>query len=253
MKNASYVVMLCLLSAFAFTTTPAYAGWFEVKNYVGTIGKSEIHLSIQTFDYINHEDSGRWRVRGSYYYDKYHTPIPLKGRRNSDGSMLLCEASRFKSFSDVLTLKNNKFDNFNDCPLHIRIKGEKATGTWMGTRKNLKIRLRQVGYLNNTGQVEPMLEGKVNIPMWYYTNTLMFIGVYTSSKECGVGSMTKLLLVKRSNGDLYRTIELGCDYGVVPTVVYSNVFSSGKDGYFTLIATGGYHGMGRDVVKRVIP
>src|SRR3954452_14897305 len=88
-KNLTKVVPFVLL----FFVSSAQAGWYEVKNYVGTIGGLPVHVSLQTFDYINHGEPDQWLVEGSYYYDSRRLPVPLRGKRQPDGSMKLCEAA----------------------------------------------------------------------------------------------------------------------------------------------------------------
>lgn len=244
----AWLILLLLLVAL-----PARAGWFEVKTYVGTIGKSKVHLSLQTFDYINHEDAGRWKVDGSYYYDKYSTPIPLEGSRDAKGNVVLCEGSRFVSFYGQDIFKQRDKRDMEKCPIHVDISGKLVTGRWHGSHGDLPIHLEQVGHLDNTGLGKPELDGNVTIPLWYYTKKYMLLGVYKATDKCGPPSMTNMIVVDRSNGKRYRNMDLGCDFGNVATVVYMNAYHSDKHGYVTMIANGGHHGMGRDVDVRMKP
>lgn len=47
--------MLCRF-AFVLFGLPraALAGWFEVENYVGTIGASPVHISLQSYKHLGH-------------------------------------------------------------------------------------------------------------------------------------------------------------------------------------------------------
>jgi hypothetical protein len=97
-KHFLLSVAPCLLLVVA---SSAYAGWYQVRNYAGTIGSFPVHVSLQTYDYINHNEPTQWRVDGSYYYDAHRIPIPLQGKRKPDGQMTLCEASHSRSFAAV--------------------------------------------------------------------------------------------------------------------------------------------------------
>ncbi|MFP3656126.1 hypothetical protein SB777_35040, partial [Burkholderia sp. SIMBA_052] len=87
-----------------FTASSAHAGWYEIRNYAGTIGSLPVHVSLQTYDDINRNTSGQWRVDGSYYYDAHRVPIPLQGKRQPNGEMQLCEAVEPVSFGDSPTV-----------------------------------------------------------------------------------------------------------------------------------------------------
>ncbi|MFK4446847.1 hypothetical protein ABH944_007058 [Caballeronia udeis] len=69
-------ITLCVIS---FAASSAHAGWYEITNYAGTIGSVPVHMSLQTYDDINRNEPGQWRVNGSYYYDT--TALYLKRTR----------------------------------------------------------------------------------------------------------------------------------------------------------------------------
>ena len=65
-------VTLCLL----VLSGKAFAGWYQVKNYEGSIGPNPVHLSLQRYDGFG---SGI-TVEGSYFYDAKQSPIALYGK-----------------------------------------------------------------------------------------------------------------------------------------------------------------------------
>ena len=73
------------------------AGWFEVENYEGKIDGFTVHVSLQMYSTM----SGSESIMGSYYYDKYRTPIPLHGKIKEE-NIILCEIKNKKNFDSFL-------------------------------------------------------------------------------------------------------------------------------------------------------
>lgn len=242
-----YMISLLAFALLAIAS-PANAGWYEVKNYVGTIGKSPIHISLQTYDYINHGEQAQWRVDGSYYYDDYRTPIPLQGKRQQNGDMVLCEARLPLSAADEPAVPTASSAHPVPCPISLTFQGEAAMGVWLDGKKNLPITLRQVGSLNDTGVVR--LEGVIEIPMWYHTKKHLLLGIYQTSQECPV-SMLQLRLLNIHTGQIDREIAFDCMAGMIMTSIYANV----SDGPTAHQITVGFQGgkMGYDEVVDIAP
>ena len=224
----------------------SFAGWYEVANYTGTIGNAPVHVSVQTYDAINHNDAGRWRVDGSYYYDAHRKPIPLQGRREPDGRMTLCEASPPASNADSPVVPAASPSRPKPCPIALNVAGQTATGTWDDGRKTLPITLNEVGRLNDNDQDHVRLDGTVDIPMWYRTKTHMLVGVYALSDKCGL-AMQSLRAVNIATGRIDRTIALDCDAGMVMTSIYANVTDARRAGYVSVEYRGGKMGYEQDV------
>ena len=217
----------------------AHAGWYEVRSYVGTIGAEPVHVSLQTFDYINHGEPAQWRVEGSYYYDALHVPIPIKGQRQPDGSMVLCEAVAPPSTADSLSVPAPSAANPVPCPISLTRSDQGAVGEWKGVKQTLPIALRQVGRLDNTAQ--PLVEGVVEVPMWYHTQGHLLLGVYRSSRHCPV-SMLQLRLVNTRSGHIDRSIAFPCQAGMIMTSIYANVSPGPEEGQVTVGFQGGRMG-----------
>ncbi len=233
--------MRFLVFSLVAMTSSANVGWYEVKNYAGTIGKSKIHISLQTYDHVNHREQAAWRVDGSYYYYyDYRLVIPLQGQRQQNGDMVLCEASRPRSPADSPTVAKASPSRPVPCPMSLTFQGDAATGAWSDGKKNLPIVLRQVGRFDDTNVLA--LEGVVEIPMWYHTKKHMLLGVYQAWPDCPV-SMSQLRLVNIRTGQIDRMLEFDCQAGMIMTSIYANVsagptarqitvgFQGGKMGY----------------------
>ena len=227
MKNIVRIVMPLALLLLA--SSASAGGWYEVKNYVGTIGGAAVHVSLQTYDDINRTSSDEWRLKvdGSYYHDAHRIPIPLQGRRETDGRMTLCEAALPRSGSEssypVVPAASKKHPV--PCPITLKFSDDGATGEWNDGKKTLPIVLNQVGSLDDTrrpgGSAPIHLDGVVEIPMWSHTKTYLLLGVYTSSADCPV-SMLHLRLVNIATGRVDKEIPLDCDAGMVMTAIYDN-------------------------------
>jgi len=215
-KNLNYLIPLVLLLFASY----ARAGWYEVKNYAGTIGGLPVHVSLQTFDYINHGEPSQWLVEGSYYYDSLRIPIPLRGTRQTDGSMQLCEAAPPLSIGESPVVPAVSAEHLVPCKITLSFADDNVTGKWNDGKKELAVALHQVGSLNDTGSVR--LDGSVEIPMWYHTKTHLLVGVYTSSADCPA-SMRHLRLINIATGRVDRDIPLECDAGMIITSIYANV------------------------------
>ena len=228
-----------------FLSSLARAGWYEVKNYAGTIGAAPVHVSLQTFGFIYHGIAGEWLVDGSYYYDTYRIPIPLQGEQKPDHRMVLCEAMapRFSAEGPVV-LRDKTGRHAARCAITLAIVDDGATGSWIGGKKLLPISLRQVGSLDDTGDASTPLTGVVEIPMWYHTKTQLLLGVYRSSDDCPL-SMTELRLVDMATGRVDKEITLHCSAGMAMTGIYSNVSRAPKAHHVTVGFAGGKMGEDR--------
>ena len=248
-KRSFYRIALCTT---LLTASVAHAGWYEIRNYVGTIGNLPVHLSLQTYDDINRNESGQWRVDGSYYYDTHRVPIPLQGKRQPDGEMQLCEAVEPVSFGDSSTVPAVSPSHPIACPVALKISGTEASGEWRDGKHVLPISLHQISSLDDTGLDTPRVVGAVEIPMWHHTKDHLLLGVYQSSKDCSL-SMVRLRLINIKTGQIDRDLKFDCGTGIVATPIYANVYRAENPHHVTVISQGGYHGMGDDKDVAVEP
>ncbi|XRD86081.1 hypothetical protein ISN73_03010 [Dyella acidisoli] len=223
----------------------AHAGWYQVRNYAGTIGSLPVHVSLQTYDVLDHNQPNQYHADGSYYYDAHRIPIPLQGHLNPDGKMVLCEALEPTSFAEGPHVPARSPQHPQPCPITLTITDNGATGEWNDGKKSLPIALNQVGRLDDTVSNGPLLEGVVEIPMWHHAKNHMLLGVYRRSKNCPV-SMVDLRLVNIASGKIDNTLTFDDCSGTVATSIYTNVYRADDPGHVTVIAPGGYHGMGED-------
>jgi hypothetical protein len=245
------VVLLVPLALLVFSSS-ASAGWYEIKNYVGTIGTVPVHISLQTYGTINRGGPREWQVDGSYYYDAHRIPIPLQGKREPGGRMLLCEAEPPRSGADSPTVPASSAAHPIPCPITLSIAGDAASGVWNDGKRTLPIELHKVGSLDDTDEDASLLSGVVEIPMWYHTKTYMLLGIYEASEGCHFKvSMFKLRLVNIATGSSDGDIQLDCADGMLMTSIYQNV-SRGPNAHQVTLEVGGGK-MGSDEVIDIEP
>jgi len=217
----------------------AFAGWYKVENYEGSIGPDPVHLSLQRYDGFG---SGI-TIEGSYFHDAKQRPIALYGK--ADGaSVSLCEISDDKELDRVLVGGSKTPVDTGGCRISLTVDGGRATGSW-GPDK-LPVMLKKVASLDDTGDWK--LDGTVEIPFWAQTDTHRFAGVYTKS-DAGI-CMTKMKVIDKKKGKVVQQIgfdDPDCHAGTLMTPIYMNVqkqadknreiisvnFSGGGAGYST--------------------
>ena len=209
----------------------ASAGWYQVKNYEGTIGTAPVHVSLQAYDKLLQGDA---RLAGSYYYNAHRIPLKLDGIHSAGGEITLCE-SAIKAGDDVDKSSKPR------CTITLKAAPEGLKGRWKDGATSLDIRLRQVGWLDNNQ--DERIDGKVDIPMWYHTKKAMFIGVYQKSSACKEIVMTSIKIVSAANGGVLDNVRLAsCEAGTLMTDIYKNVESGDKPRNVTIHYGGGKMG-----------
>lgn len=215
-------VTLCLL----VLSGKAFAGWYQVKNYEGSIGPNPVHLSLQRYDGFG---SGI-TVEGSYFYDAKQSPIALYGK--ADGSRFtLCEIADDKEFQRVLVMGSKTPVDTTGCPFSLEINEGGATGSWSKGADKFPVALKKVASLNNTDDLK--VDGTVEIPFWAETATDRFAGIYTTS-DAGI-CMTKLQIINKKKNKVVQEIgfdDPDCNAGMSTTPIYMNVqkwVEGGKD------------------------
>lgn len=232
---------------------PVHAGgWYQVRNYTGTIGHAPVHLSLQTYDWLDRGQPDQRHVDGSYYYDRHHLPIPLQGKRQADGQIRLCEAAEPTSFAESPVVPAPSPQHPVPCQITLHVTEAGATGEWNDGSKQLPITLHQTGRLDDTSSGAPRLDGVVDIPMWHHTKTHLLLGIYKSSATCPL-SMSALRLVNLRSGKTDKAIKFDCGTGTIATSIYANVYRSQEPGHVTVILPGGFHGMGEDTDVQIEP
>ncbi|HEY8683562.1 MAG TPA: hypothetical protein VIM06_10365 [Rhodanobacter sp.] len=251
------IIRLLAPVALLLFTSSAHAGWYEVKNYIGTIGAVSVHLSLQTYGDIDGGPTDHWRIGGSYYYDAHRIPIPLQGQqlvqghRLPSGRVVLCEAvlppvdpSTLNPWTPTVPARSAAHPA--PCPISLGITGDGASGEWSDGKRTLPIMLHQVGSLNDTGGIAIPIDGVVEIPMWYHTKTYLLLGVYGSSEDCPV-SMLHLRLVNIATGRIDGDIPFPCEAGMLMTPIYANVHGNPAVGKVTVGFDFGGNGCFEDV------
>lgn len=218
------VILLSLFVIFSLSNN-ALAGWYEVTNYVGTVGSNAVHFSLQTFN--GYSDESKRRIIGSYYYDAHRIPIRLHGKRLDNGDVKLCESSKLNS--EIWAPAASNTDNNDPCPIALVLGTEGAKGTWQNNKRALPILLSVIGRFNDTSKLSyesaALFEGIMEIPMWYMKNGKMLLGVYEKSSNCDV-HLNRLKVVNSVDG---RTeYEKGfpgadCSTGLLATDIYENI------------------------------
>ncbi|BCG89074.1 hypothetical protein MesoLj113c_51840 [Mesorhizobium sp. 113-3-9] len=239
-------VVFCLLAL----TGQAAAGWYQIKNFEGSIGPNPVHLSLQRYDGFG---SGI-TVEGSYFYDAKQSPIALYGK--AEGTKLtLCEIADDKELDRVLVVGSKTPVDTTGCPLSLDISESGATGIWVKGPEKFPIVLKQVAGLDDTA--EGKINGIVEIPFWTQTAAHRFAGIFTKT-DAGI-CMTKLQVISKKTRKAVQSIRFDdddCNAGMLMTPIYMNVqkqdeeiifvnFRGGNGGYTAeyglSFKTGKYH------------
>ncbi|URK86205.1 hypothetical protein LP421_02595 (plasmid) [Rhizobium sp. RCAM05350] len=249
MKKSPIYSLGFSLSVLGFLLLPfnsATAGWYQIKNYEGTVGRAPVHLSLQTFDKLNGETDTR--IVGSYYYDSHRVPLKLNGNRLPNGDITLCESD--------LGLEDQQPMAEPLCTFTLDVPSKSLTGTWKSGTKSFDVQLREVGELDNNE--EERIEGTVEIPMWHFTRKAMFIGVYRKVDTCEKIVMSQLKTVSILDGQILDNTllaqaekdtnddSLACEAGLLMTEIYSNLESG--DGLNSVTIHYGGGKMGYDAI-----
>ncbi|WP_428424124.1 hypothetical protein [Pararhizobium sp.] len=248
--SLEFSLPLCSVLGFLFLPcNSASAGWYQVKNYEGTVGRAPVHLSLQTFDKLNGETDTR--IVGSYYYDSRRVPLKLAGNRISNGDITLCESD--------LGLENPQPAAEPRCTFTLGVSSKGLTGTWKSGTTSFDVQLHEVGELDNNG--EERNEGTVEIPMWYVTRKVMFLGVYKKVDACEKIVMSHLKTVSIVDGQILDNTlldqaekdagddSLACEAGLLMTEIYSNLEPG--DGLNSVTIHYGGGKMGYDAIARL--
>jgi len=198
-------------------TVQAAAGWYQVKNFDGSVGPDAVHLSLQRYDGFG---SGI-TVEGSYFYDAKQSPIALYGK--AEGTKLtLCEIADDKELDRVLVVGSKTPVDTTRCPLSLDISETGATGIWIKGSEKFPVVLKQVAGLDDTG--EGKINGIVEIPFWAQTAAHRFAGIFTKT-DAGI-CMTKLQVISKRTKKAVQGIrfdDADCNAGMLMTPIYMNV------------------------------
>ena len=204
----------------------AFAGWYQVENYEGSIGSNAVHLSLQRYGSFG---SGI-TVEGSYFYDARQSPVAIYG--TADGARLsLCEISDDREFERVLIMGSKTPVDTAGCPFTLDVGESGATGFWSKGADKYPVTLKKVASLDDTGDLK--MEGTVEVPFWAQTATDRFAGTYTKS-DAGI-CMTRLRVINKKKGKAVQEIgfdDPDCNAGMLMTPIYMNVqkwVEAGKD------------------------
>jgi hypothetical protein len=192
----------------------ARESWYVVDNYVGTIGKYPVHLSIQSYDFGSDVN-----IEGSYYYDHHNSPIVLFGKEEA-GDIVLCEIVSEDDFERYI-VSGDKYDA-TKCPFRITRHGQVLKGEWKNKNINLDVALSKVASMNKYN-IESE-SGELDIPFWGDTEKHGFIGVYKQDKHRV--TINKIKVLNKDNGRVIQIInpqDKKCDFGFYMTPIYQNV------------------------------
>lgn len=211
----------CLAIVSLLLTGSAQAGWYQVDNFEGTLGDWPVHLSLQQYDSYG---SGL-TIKGSYYYDKYHAPIPLYGKRTAD-TIELCEVHGTEEYDRVLIQGTKQAVDTHSCPFSLTHQGEVLRGYWQQGKKRYAVLLKQTASLDNSSEQEKVTGNSVDIPFWGQTPTHSFIGHYQTSADGIV--INSVSIVNKKSGKVDQTIDPQqhqCQFGFYMTAIYQNIES----------------------------
>ena len=206
---------------FLCTCTQTKAGgWkggvsFDVKNYEGKIGDSSVHISLQE----KTKKDGSALIKGSYYYNRYRSPILLNGEYREE-EIVLCEVENREKYLKLLS--EGKDRNFKNCEFRLKVDEEDLTGQWKSGNTTYPIALTQTNYLDSGGAY--VEKGEIEIPFWGQTREHFFIGIYKSDgKEVDIN---KIKVMSKKSGEVIQVIDpqlYDCGFGFYMTYIYDHV------------------------------
>ncbi|QLK63584.1 hypothetical protein GE278_22640 (plasmid) [Enterobacteriaceae bacterium Kacie_13] len=209
------IISVTLCAILSGSAAVASDSWYVIDNYAGTIGKSPVHVSLQRYSF-----GGETNIKGSYYYDKYRSPIPLYGKITPE-AIILCEVKTNQEYDDYLT-EGKKYD-LNMCPLKLTPSGDVLQGTWQNTKRTLDVVLNKTASMDKT-VISDNPAKTIEIPFWGQTAAHSFIGVY-EMKDDGL-SVNKVMALNKSSGKVDQVIDPQlhqCDFGFYMTAIYQNI------------------------------
>jgi hypothetical protein len=207
MKKVALALVIMMM------TGNALAGWYRVTNYVGQIGASPVHFSIQRNNF-GHGIT----VEGSYYYDKYLSPIPVYGQENNDKSLTLCEVHTPEEYEKALIHGFEDESYLIGCPFHLVPTDDGAVGEWRDSIHSYSVSLKKVGTLDNTRGID--ISDVMEIPFWGQTKNHAFIGIYQASSP-----EVKIQVVNKKTSAFVQTLDVDpdCIFGYYMTPIYMNL------------------------------
>ncbi len=228
-----WVLSLSLCTILSGSAVAATESWYVISNYTGSIGNYPVHVSLQTYTF-----GAQTNVKGSYYYDKYRSPIPLYGKETSVG-MVLCEVNSDKEYDDYI-VEGKKYD-LSACPLKLTHGDDALHGTWQSKKAMLNVVLNKTASLDKTS-VSHHTENAIDIPFWGQTTTHSFIGVYEMNGDDI--SISQVRAVNKSSGKVDQVIDPqrhNCHFGFYMTAIYQNIERGGNSSQIALncYSTGG--------------
>ena len=212
------------VAGMALFSQSAFAGWYQVANYEGTIGDRTVSVSLQTYEF----GSGI-TVEGSLVSPDGASPLALYGTAEGT-SLSLCTLATREDIDTVLIQGSTTPVDTTDCPFALARTDDGIEGTYTLDGESSAVSLRQVATLDDTG--EDRLTGTVQIPFWMQTATHRFLGTYAQT-DSGICLQT-LQLLNKGTGAVDQELDLsadGCNAGMVMTPIYLNVETfEGDDG-----------------------
>ncbi|EKF74558.1 hypothetical protein A11A3_08025 [Alcanivorax hongdengensis A-11-3] len=211
-------------------TSPATAGWYRVTNYTGHLGDAAVHLSLQVYSF----GSGL-NVEGSYYYDRYRSPIVLYGKLDGD-QLALCEIHDTRTFSRIIEQGSKSGFDTTACPLQLTLTGQGANGKWHDRHHTLAVNLSRAGQLNDDHPAHGSAELK--IPFWGQTAYHTFVGLYRT--EQGNVSIDRVDVISKASGKVVQRFNPNaheCGFGFTMTPIYMNLQTASPRGPEQIVLT----------------
>src|SRR5471030_236834 len=211
-KTLLSISLYTLLCSSAMATRDS---WYVINNYEGKIGKNPVHVSLQSYAF-----GGQTTVKGSYYYDKYRSPIALYGKQTAT-SLVLCEVNGDKEYREHI--EEGVTYDASLCPFQLTYSGDNLQGAWQNNKSNLTVLLQPTGSLDATPLTDNTTHS-IDIPFWGQTAAHSFIGVY--QKNGDDISINEVKVLNKSSGKVEQVIDPqrhDCNFGFYMTAIYQNI------------------------------
>lgn len=218
--------LLYLSIVLTISFSNVFGGWFECYNYVGSIDKYPITLSIQIFcrGCSDIKDRKILTVEGVYKYDRINNPIKLKGKIDTTTNKVV-----IKEFNKNIQVASMNFVFTTDT----------INGKWISLANNnvRPIKLKYLSQITDTFNVyanKTKVFQKADILMFSSTKNRYFVGEYeynfegNSDVSDSRAKMMRLKIFDKKSNNIIYNIDLSKYYpinsfGNLMTVIYDNV------------------------------
>lgn len=210
--------LLIFLFIFTLTVAKTFAGWYEIYNFTGFIGKYPVTLSFQIKEgYFGETSKKHYNIIGVYKYDKFNNPIRLEGKFDQKTNKI-----------DIYELDVN--DKIS-ATFSLNLNSNKLSGTWEKDKNQLQVNLKLKDKLSDLANEE---FENIEILQYHSLKDFYFVGSYTKYRESEDAHMRELKIINKKTNKLLQTLnfdKIESSTGNIMTIIYDNVTTYDKNDF----------------------